>query len=110
MVYYGTNTSERIMIYPAGEQENMHFIEMTKFADAPMFSVTCCCDDDWGYLFWMENNSDYERVRLTIMDCIFDCEDMDALIRILSETLEDGFASILVEEECDGDCEHCERD
>lgn len=109
MVYYGTNISEKIMIHPAGEQDNIHFIKMTKYADAPMFSVTYCCDEAWNYTFWMENNSDYERVKMVIMDCIFECEDMDALIRILGEALEDGFEDILVTNECNGDCEHCEH-
>lgn len=109
MVYYGTNTSERIMIHPAGEQENVHFIEMTKYADAPMFSISCCCDEDWGYVFWMENNSDYERVKLNIFDAVWECEDMDSLMRVISEIIEDGFKDILVKNECNGDCEHCEN-
>lgn len=109
MVYYGTDIVEYIVFNTAGDPENKHLIGMTKHSDAPVFTVDCCCDSEWRYDFWMENNSDYERVKFNIMDAIFECEDVDSLMRVLSEVFEDGFSDILVKDECDcdGSCEVC---
>lgn len=104
MVCYGVSATERLIAcYDDGTE--MHFIEMTKQADMPIFSVSCCCDEDWYYEFYMENNTDYERVKFNILSAIFECEDMDSLMRVLSETFEDGFADILIKDECN--CEVC---
>lgn len=110
MIYHGTDLVEVIQVHPMDAMNETHYINLVKCADEPMFYVNCCCDEDWGYEFQMNNNSDYERVKLNIFDAIWECEDMDSLMRVLSETFEDGFANILVEDECNGDCEHCERD
>lgn len=111
MVYYGTDIIEYIVIHPAGESDEKHLIGLNKHANAPIFTVTCCCDSSWSYDFYMENNSDYERVKFNIMEAVFECEDMDSLKRVLSEVFEDGFADILIKEEhecdCDGSCENC---
>ena len=106
MMYRGSSFVELIAFCPNGEPENTHFIEMHK-GDG-MFWVTYCCDADWCYEFYMYNQSDYERVKFNIMEAIFECEDTDELLNTLSEIFQDGFADILIEDECDGDCENCE--
>lgn len=110
MMYHGTYTSETIELHPIGQPDELHYIELTKSATEPTFFATCCCDPHWYYEFYMENNSDYERVKMAIMDMIFECDEMVELLDVLSEIFEDGFADILVEnnDDCDGDCEHCE--
>lgn len=109
MVYYGTHNVECIEFHTAGNYKDRHFIMMSKQPDASIFTVECCCDSEWHYDFWMENNSDYERVKFNIMQSIFECEDMDALMVVLTEIFEDGFADILVKNECNcgGNCENC---
>jgi hypothetical protein len=105
MVYYGTDISEHIVFHAAGASDDKHFIVMTKHSDVPAFTIGCCCDHEWRYDFWMNNNSDYERVKFNIMETIFECEDMDALLVVLSEIFEDGFSDILIKDnECDCDC------
>jgi hypothetical protein len=85
---------------------------MTKAATKPTFFVTCCCDNEWVYEFYMDNNSDYERVKMTIMDTIVDCDSVEEVMDELSDIFEDGFYDILVEDDdecdCDGDCDNCE--
>ena len=112
MVYYGTENTELIIFHGAGNPDDIHFIGMTKSCDVPTFSVKSCCDNDWGYEFYMDNNSDYERVKMTIMDAAFEAENMEELMKTLSEVFEDGFGSILVGEEeheckCGNHCENC---
>ena len=108
MRYCGTYTTERIAIDMPGD-DVMHFIEMTKSGSEPTFWVSCCCDQDWGYEFVMEDNSTYERVKFNIMDAVFTCDTMEDLLCMLSEIFEDGFADILVDAGCDGNCEHCDN-
>ena len=108
MIYHGTYSIERIAVHPMDNMRETQFIELTKSADSPTFWVTCSCDKDWFWEFYMTNNSDYERVKLNIMDAIFECDDMDALMAVLSEVFMDGFGDMLVKDECDGDCENCE--
>lgn len=109
MVYAGTNNSELIIFHAAGDSDNMHFIELNKPINGMTFSVGCCCDREWGYQFRMESNSDYERIKFIIMDSIFNCDDVDELLNMLSSTFEDGFSDIIIKDECDGNCNCCEN-
>jgi hypothetical protein len=106
MVYKGTEMVEVIKILSLEDEIEDHFIELHKCADEPAFYATCCCDEDWFYAFYIENNSDYERVKFSIMNAVFECDDMNDLLETLRETFEDGFSDILMRENCK-DC-HCE--
>ena len=109
MVYNGTYTSEAIVFHAAGCSEEKHFIELVKHIDEPVFRVSCCCDPDWNYEFYMGNPSDYERVKFNIMEQIFEAESIEELLVVLAEMFEDGFADILIDDGCDcnGSCENC---
>lgn len=114
MIYHGTYTVECIAVYTMDNMRVAQFIELKTYADQPTFSVECSYDEDWYYEFYIESVSDYERVKFNIMKAISECETMEELLDMLSEIFEDGFEDILIEdalieEECDGDCAHCER-
>jgi hypothetical protein len=98
MVYVGTYNTEYIHIREVGNPEEEHFISLEKSAHAPTFKVGCCCDQEWEYEFWMENNSDYERIKMTIMDAAFECDSMSELLNALSDMFMDGFEELLVAE------------
>ena len=95
MMYRGSEFVERIAFCPAGEIENTQFIEMCKMDG--VFTVGYSCDPDWEYAFYMNDISDYERVRFNIMEQIFKNESIDELLDNLSDILDDGFADILIE-------------
>lgn len=107
MVYYGTETAELIMLHGEGDEASMHYIGMIKSPDIPTFTVESCCDNNWKYEFYVDNNSDYERVKMAIMETAFDCDTIEEVMEQLSEVFEDGFSDILVQHECNGNCEHC---
>lgn len=109
MVYHGTDNVEIIRVNPMDNLKETHYISLTKSADSPTFYVTCCCDKEWGYEFYLENNADYERVKYNIMETMFECVTMEELMDTLSEVFEDGFRDIMVEDICDYDCESCEH-
>ena len=108
MVYRGTDIVEVIAVSPMNALDETHYINIIKSANEPTFYVTCCCDEDWMYEFYLESNADYERVKWNIMNTIFDCETIDELLNTLSEIFEDGFEDIIVNNcDCDGGCDHC---
>ena len=106
MIYTGTGMAEFINVHDGNRN---YTIELAKMPNEPTFVVMCDYDDDWGYEFYMENNSDYERIKYSVMDALWECDSMDELLDVLSEVFEDGFADILVEDECDCEtgCKHC---
>ena len=108
MVYHGSDLVEIIQVHPMDDLKATHYINLVKSADTPTFYVTCCCDDEWGYEFYLENNADYERVKFNIMEAIFECEDVVELLDELRDMFEDNFADILIGDVCDDDCENNE--
>lgn len=107
MMYRGSSFVEMIAFCPDGDPCETHYIEMRK-GDG-MFTVGYCCDPDWDYVFHMDSQSDYERVKYNIMEQIFECESIEELLDNLDEIFNDGFADILIEDEYDGNCENCEQ-
>lgn len=107
MVFRGSSNIESIFFHPAGNNEETHWIDLTITPDESTFMVTCCCGDNWKYEF-IYTKSDYERIKYNIMEVVFEAEDVEQVMEMLSEIFEDGFANILVDNhDCDGDCEHC---
>ena len=110
MVYYGTNETEIIWIGPANDLEEVHYIELIKSDDEPVFYVTACCNEDWVWAFNMNGVSNYEMVKHTIMDAAFECDRMGQLLDALDEIFIENFEDILVEDEedeCGCCCENC---
>ena len=107
MIYCQTINVERIAVHPMDDMKNTQFVELIKYGDIPMFAV--CVDDgedEWFWEFEMTEPSDYERVKMNTFDAIFECDTMLELAEALDSIYKDGFASILVVDECDG-CEGC---
>ena len=105
MIYCGTGAFERIFMHD-NDLEETHWIDMTMHAEDAVFAVTCCCDDSWEWNFYY-GKSDYDRIKFTIMNAIFECNDVDELLDVLDEIFAEDFCDIVVEEECDGCCGGC---
>ena len=106
MVYHGTYVTETIAMRPMDALNEMHFVMLSRSAEDDTVHVSCCCDEDWAYTFHMDNTSDYERIKYNIMTAMFECDTIEELLDTLSEVFEDGFADILIQDECDGCCGH----
>lgn len=115
MVYYGTNVTETIVFHPAGEPENVHYFELTKLSDAPVFVVEFCCDEEWRFMFKLTGQKIYEQVKGIITDAMFEHEDIKDMLDELEEFFTMGFGNALIgesgdcdhDDDCNGDCEHC---
>lgn len=113
MYLCGFYETERIIVHPNGNLEESHWIDLVKDKDEPIFYVTCCCDDEWGWEFGYDKTN-YERIKHIIVDCIFECNDMEDLIDDLDEIFEEivyGSDDEIEEDEdeCDDCCGCCGR-
>ena len=109
MNYYGTYVTETIYVTAP---DGIHYIELTKSGDDPVFFVTNCCNEDWVWAFDLDM-SNYELVKHTIMDTILSCDDMDDLMDTLDRMFGIVFGDIIADCEiecgcdCDNGCNHC---
>lgn len=109
MVFRGSGNIESIFFHPAGNSEEVHWIDLTMIPDAPTFMVTCCCDENWKYEF-VYTKSDYERIKYNVMTAVFESETVDEVMEMLDEVFQDSFADILIDDDkCACNCGHCDE-
>lgn len=99
MVYCRTINVERIAVHSMDNLRSTQFVELTKYGDEPTFSVYMYDgEDEWIWEFDMTNPSDYERVKLSIFNAIFECGTMLELAEKIDDVFNDGFETILLDE------------
>lgn len=111
MVYRGTSNTETIWFRQENDFKEMHYIELHKADDEPVFYVTSCCNEDWIWAFKLDNPSNYEMVKFTIMETAFGCCCINSLLDALDEIFAEELVDILVENEneCGCCCENCDH-
>ena len=107
MMYHGTNKTEIIWVGPLNDLEEVHYIELIQSDDEPVFYVTACCDEDWIWAFYMDGVSNYEVIKHTIIDAVFECDSMGELLNTLDAIFIENFEDILVEDEDECECNEC---
>ena len=114
MVYYGTSSAETIWFGPVDNTDEVHYIELHKSADEPVFYVTTCCNEDWVWKFKTDVAYSYEIVKYTIMDAAINCCCVNKLLDVLDIIFEEELDDLLADDggeecacECDGSC--CEQ-
>lgn len=109
MLFCGNYEVERLIVHPDNNVDETHYIEIAKDKDAPIFSVTYCCDDEWVWEF-MYSKTNYEVVKYLIMASIVECNTIDELIDMLDEVFEVECEHMMfdgVEYECECECCDC---
>ena len=118
MIFDGIYEAEKLVVKEESQNGALHYIGLVIDKDEPVFSVSCCCDEDWEWKFWY-NKWNYEMVKHIIVDCMFECDSMEELIEDLDETFFDTCGDIVYGEDnfdcnhecgCDGDCANCDVD
>lgn len=107
MRYCQTINVERIAVHPLDDINNTQYVELIKYGNVPMFAV--CMDDgedDWIWEFEMFTPSDYERVKMNVLDAIYTCDTMFELSDALNTIFREYFAEILIVDECEN-CNGC---
>ena len=105
MIYCNTEKIERIWFAPESNEDILHYVEMYK-SEGKCY-VTIDCDDDWMWAFKLDDPTNYEVVKYTIMDAMFKSCCVDRLKDNLDIAFEDCFADILADDECDDECVCC---
>lgn len=96
MIYHGTANTETIFVGQEDDLEDIHYIELIKECDEPIFAVTACCNSDWLWRFYMDGESSYEMIKHTIMDAAFECDNIIELMDWLDEIFVKDFDDIIV--------------
>lgn len=105
MIYYGSNRTENIVMCESNG-DDLHYVSLTMNLYEPKFCVTCCCNEEWIWEFYYTSMSDYEKVKICIIDALYECDSMYELMDLLDEAFLEIFKDILVIEE---ECECCGR-
>ena len=95
MIFKGIGASENIWFQSPDTRMMYRFILSKHSEEAANFSLSCSFDDEWFYSFCSDNVSDYERVKFSLMDTLFNCENEVDMLPSLSKMIEDGFSDIL---------------
>ena len=111
MILCSNENVEIIYVHENNNLDDRHYITMTTNEDGTTFTVGCCCDELWEWVFEY-NRTNYEVIKFLIMDCIAECNTMTELINTLDDVFETDCEDIVVYEqegefECDGDCDNC---
>ena len=107
MVYCSTGSLERLFFHPNNNLEERHWVDLEMSNCGATFSVTMCCDDEWVWEFYYTSKTDYERVKMCIIDMLYECNNMYELMSLLDEVFLEVFEDMLVEDEeveCCGNC------
>ena len=105
MVYHGTSKIETIWVGPENDMDDVCCIDMTKVYDENAFYVSTCCNTDWVWKFNMEGETNYEMVKHTIIDEVFECENMIELMDHLDDIFGELFGDIVAyEDEAHDEC------
>ena len=128
MIFCGNYETEKLVVHPIDDVNEAHYIEIAKDKDMPVFSVTCCCNDEW-YWDFVYSKTNYEVVKYLTMASIVECDTMEELMDLLDEVYEEECYHMIYDEdeyecdyeccgeeeeeddddfECDGDCANCE--
>ena len=73
-----------VILVDDGEEVISRYIGMTMLDDKPMFRVECDeYEPGWEYMFAYSKNN-YENIKHVIVDAIYECDDMDEVLNVLT--------------------------
>lgn len=110
MLYCNTSNVELVTVHPDNNPHESHYISIETNCDMPVFTVSCCCDEEWEWTFWY-NKTNYDIAKHLIMDCVFASETMEELIDAMDEAFYEYLSEVVFDEEegieCDAECCMC---
>lgn len=105
MIYYGSNCVENIVMCNEDSNE-LHYISLAMSLDEPKFFITCCCNEEWIWEFHYTSRSDYERIKMCIIDASYECNNMYELMDLLDGVFLEIFEDMIVIKEYER-CNNC---
>lgn len=104
MIFCGVMQTESIHLHEEDNLDWVFAIDLTIAKHEPKFYVYTPEIDGWFWEFWYTSRTDYERVKMCIMDVAAECESAEETLDALSEVFLEYFESILVFEEDECQC------
>ena len=105
MVFCGIVETEQIDLHPETDLDQLYSICLTKAKHEPKFYVYCDYDSEWVWEFWNTSKTDYERVKMCILDIAGECDDIDETLDVITEAFFRYFDDMLVvDKECECAC------
>ena len=105
MIFCGIVEAEQIDLHPEDDLDQTYSIALVKAKHEPKFYVYSDYDPTWVWEFWNMSKTDYERVKMCILDIAAECDDIETTLHVLSEAFIGYFDDMLaLEEECECAC------
>ena len=95
MIFKGIGASENIWFQSADTNIMYRFILSKSSSNPGNFSLEVSHNEEWGYSFCTDDSSDYERIKYSLMETLFDCENETDMLSTVSKMIEDGFSDII---------------
>lgn len=94
MNYCCSTFIEEIRFFPENARTSIHIIRMHKGYD--LLVVSSPSLPDFELILEPKVESDYDRVRLCIMDAISQCKDIEEMPDCLDKAFQESFADLLI--------------
>lgn len=99
MIFCGVMQIESIHLHEEHGLDQLYTIDLTMAKHEPKFYVSSTNDEEWFWEFRYTSKTDYERVKMCIMDVAADCNTFDETLDALSEVFFEYFDDMLTPDE-----------
>lgn len=109
MIFDGIIETEQFDLRSETDPDQIYSIVLIKAKYEPKFYVCSDYDPTWMWKFWNMSTTDYERVKMCILDIASECDDFDSMLFTLNAIFVEYFDDMLVQEEeheckCGSEC------
>ena len=99
MIFSGVVQSESIHLYEENDADKICTIGLTMASHEPKFYVNSLEHKDWFWEFRYTGKTDYERVKMCIMEVAAECDSIMETLDALSDVFLEFFSDMLEPEE-----------
>ena len=106
MIFCGISQTETICLHEKNNLDQIYTIDIVLDLHEPKFYVYAYGNEEWMWEFKYTSKTDYERVKMCILDVAADCDDFTETLDALSGVFLEYFDDMFIEEEyeCCGNC------
>ena len=99
MIFCGIMQTESVHLHEENNLDQTYMIDLTMAKHEPKFYVHSLNDEKWFWEFRYTSKTDYERVKMCIMDVADNCSTFAETLDMLSEVFMEYFDDMLRPEE-----------
>ena len=99
MIFCGISQTESICLHEKNNLDQTDIIDITTDTHEPKFYVYACSNEEYMWEFRYTSKTDYERIKMCIIDVASDCDSLTETLDALSGVFLEYFDDILWSEE-----------